>query len=140
MRYGVVCAATIALLWGCAAIPAGAAPATAVKGTGTMVTLNAQDNGGRVTARVGDVLELHLGENATTGYRWAPDSYDTGRLELVETTANYPAAALGSGGQAVFRFRVTAAGAADLTLKYWRHWEGAASIIQRFAVTIDGAP
>jgi inhibitor of cysteine peptidase len=48
--------------------------------------------------------------------------------------------AVGSGGEAIFRFRVVGVGSSTLTLKYWRHWEGARSIIQRFAATIDAAP
>ena len=105
-----------------------------------MLTLTDQDNGRRLPAQVGDLLEIHLAENATTGYRWAPDSYDTGLLELAEATASYPNAAVGSGGEAIFRFRVVGVGSGTLTLKYWRHWEGPGSSIQRFAVTIDVAP
>jgi len=89
--------------------------------------------------RLHDVLEIHLAENATTGYRWAPDDYDVSLLKLDETAARYPGAAPGSGGEAIFRFRVVGTGSGTLTLKYWRHWEGAASIVQRFAVTIDAA-
>jgi inhibitor of cysteine peptidase len=105
-----------------------------------MLTLTDHDNGRRLPAHVGDVLEVHLGENATTGYRWALDSHDTAVLELVETTASYPKAAVGSGGEAIFRFRVVGAGSGALALKHWRHWEGAGSIIRRFAVTVDAAP
>ena len=118
-----------------------------------LLTLTDQDDGERVTARVGDLIEIHLAEIAPAGYRWAPDSYDTGLLELAEATASYPSAvlrepmestesevAVGSGGEAIFRFRVVGVGSSTLALKYWRHWEGARSIIQRFAVTIDAAP
>ena len=118
-----------------------------------MLTLTDQDNGRHLPVHVGDLIEIHLAENATAGYRWAPDSYDTGLLELAEATASYPSAvlrepmeltesevAVGSGGEAIFRFRVVGVGSSTLTLKYWRHWEGARSIIQRFAVTIDAAP
>ena len=104
-----------------------------------MLTLTDQDNGRSLPVHVEDLLEIHLAENATTGYRWAPDSYDTGLLELAKETASYPNAALGSGGEAVFLFRVVGAGSSTLTLKYWRHWEGSGSSIQRFAVTIDAA-
>jgi predicted secreted protein len=105
-----------------------------------LLTLTDRDNGRRLPAHVGDLLEIHLPENATAGYRWAPDSYDTGLLELAEATASYPSAAVGSGGEAIFRFRVVGVGSSTLTLKYWRHWEGTGSTIQRFAVTIDAAP
>ena len=105
-----------------------------------MLTLTDQDNGRRLPVHVGDQLEIHLAENATAGYRWAPDSYDSGLLDLAEATANYPNAAVGSAGEAIFRFRVVGPGSSTLALKYWRHWEGAGSIIQRFVVTIDAVP
>jgi inhibitor of cysteine peptidase len=104
-----------------------------------MLTLGEQDNGRRVPARVGDVVEVRLAENATTGYRWAPDSQEAGMIEAMEATASYPNGAVGSGGEAIFRFRVIGPGSATLALKSWRHWEGAGSVIQRFAVTIDAA-
>ncbi len=105
-----------------------------------MLTLTDQDNGRHLPVHVGDLLEIRLAENATTGYRWAPDSYDSGLLELAEATADYPGTAVGSGGEAIFRFRIIGVGSSTLALKYWRHWEGASSIIRRFAVMIDATP
>jgi inhibitor of cysteine peptidase len=105
-----------------------------------MLTLGEQDNGRRLPARVGDVIEVRLAENASTGYRWAPDIHDARVLEAIEAAANYPNAAVGSGGEAIFRFRVVGPGSGSLALKSWRHWEGAGSTVQRFAVTIDAAP
>lgn len=104
-----------------------------------MLTLGERNDGQHVPAHVGDVLTLQLPENATTGYRWAPDTYDAKALAIVEETADYPSAAVGSGGEAVFRFRVVRAGSSALVLKYWRHWEGATSIQRRFTVTVDAA-
>jgi predicted secreted protein len=46
----------------------------------------------------------------------------------------------GIGAMTNWRFRVVGVGSTTLTLKYWRHWEGPGSSIQRFAVTIDAAP
>ena len=105
-----------------------------------MLTLTRQDNGRRVAAHVGDMIELRLPETATSGYRWAPDGHDSRVLDLAETTALYPHAAPGSGGQAIFRFRVIGVGAGVLSLKSWRGWEGDGSIVERFAATIDAAP
>ena len=105
-----------------------------------MLTLTAQDDGRRVPVHVGDVFTIRLAENATTGYRWAPDSYDTKLLALADATADYPnTGAVGSGGEAIFQFRVLGAGSGPVVLKYWRHFEGEGSIIQRFSVTIDAA-
>jgi inhibitor of cysteine peptidase len=105
-----------------------------------MTTLTDQDNGRRLPVRVGDVVTLRLTENASTGYRWAPDAYNAGLVELVEATASYPKTATGSGGEAVFRFRAIGVGSSALALKCWRHWDGEGSIVRRFAVMIEADP
>jgi inhibitor of cysteine peptidase len=128
----------VALLAACAASLGGAT--AAAKEAVAMVTLTQQDNGRRVPVQVGDLVEIHLAENATTGYRWALDSNDAKVVKLGDATAGYPNAAVGSGGEAIFRLEVVGVGSSTLSLKCWRHWEGVGSIIQRFAVTIDATP
>ncbi|WP_169746901.1 protease inhibitor I42 family protein [Edaphobacter aggregans] len=103
------------------------------------ITVTEQNDGGQVRAQVGDTLELHLAENATTGYRWEPDNLDTHLFELEEATANYPSGVVGSGGDAQFRIKVLAAGSATLRLKYWRRWEGESGVLKRFSVKIDAS-
>jgi inhibitor of cysteine peptidase len=104
-----------------------------------MVTLTDQDNGRSLPVHVGDVIEVQLAENATTGYRWAPDDYDAKVLELAGAAADYPKAGVGAGGKAIFRYRVVGVGSGKLSLKYWRQFEGERSINKRFAVTVDAA-
>ena len=123
-----------------AAFPGGAAAAPATEEMTAMPTLTDDDNGRTVAVHVGDVLAIRLAENASTGFRWAPDGFDAGLLKLDGTSASYPGAAVGSGGTAEFRFRVLHAGRGTLGLKYFRHWEGDASIARRFAITVDAVP
>jgi inhibitor of cysteine peptidase len=104
------------------------------------VTLAEKDDGRTLSVRAGDVLELHLKENASTGYRWEPDTFDAKVLELAETSSNYRGGPPGSGGEAIFRFRVLATGSGTLSLKYWRRWEGDSSVVKRFRLTVDAAP
>lgn len=118
-----------------ASIGAGALPGVGANDVAQLILTDA-DNGRQVSAHVGDEISLHLAENATTGYRWAVESHDPG-LEPLEATANYPNTAIGSGGEAIFRFRPVAPGSGKLALIYWRHWEGTGSIIRRFSVTIS---
>lgn len=106
-----------------------------------MITLTERDDGTHVHAAVGDMIELHLPENATTGYRWAIDRLDPHQLELAESSGRYPDSGegtlVGAGGEAIFRFRVLTPAAATLALKQWRQWEGDKSIIRRFTITIE---
>jgi inhibitor of cysteine peptidase len=102
---------------GWATAPAPALAQSATDRLGAMVTLTDQDNGRRLAAHRGETIEIRLAENATTGYRWAPDAIDARLIEFVGATADYPSKALGSGGVAIFRFRVVGAGAGTLSRK-----------------------
>jgi inhibitor of cysteine peptidase len=103
-----------------------------------MVNLSEQDDGRRVSVAVGDTVEVRLPENATTGYRWAPEATDEARLQPLAQSGDYPATAqVGSGGYAVFRYRVRKAGEATLALTYRRSFETAGSGIRRFTATLD---
>lgn len=101
------------------------------------IMLTQRDDGRHLRVQVGDTIEIHLSENATTGYRWEPDGLDSHLFELASATADYPSRALGSGGDAQFNIKVIAKGSATLRLKNWRRWEGEAGIIKRFEVKVD---
>jgi inhibitor of cysteine peptidase len=103
------------------------------------ITLTDQNDGGEIHAQAGDTLEVHLAENATTGYRWEPDNLDPRVFELEQASANYPSSQIGSGGDAQFRIKVLAAGSSALRFKYWRRWEGEAGVVKRFTVKVDAS-
>ena len=103
------------------------------------ITVTEHNDGGQVSAQVGDTIEIHLAENATTGYRWEPDGLDPHLFELEEATGEYPSAAVGSGGEALFRIKVRAAGSATVRLKCWRRWEGESGVLKRFEVRINAS-
>jgi len=103
----------------------------------TTITVTECDDGSRVRAHVGDTLELRLPENASTGYRWALDEGASDVFGPCEQHGEYPCKTIGSGGEAVFRVHVCAAGHAALTVKYWRHWEGDTSVRKRFTITVE---
>jgi inhibitor of cysteine peptidase len=104
------------------------------------VALTAQDRDRTVHLAPGEVVTIALAENATTGYRWAVDQYDDRVVDLLPSEYE-PSGEPGSGpvgaGEAVrFSFRARAHGVTPVRLKHWRHWEGDASIIDRFSATI----
>jgi len=103
------------------------------------ITVTEHNDGGQVSAQVGDTIEIHLAENATTGYRWETYDLDPHLLELEEATGNYRSGAVGSGGEVQFRIKVRATGSATLRLKCWRRWEGEGGVLKRFVVKIDAS-
>ena len=124
-----------------ALVPSGACShalggAGAHKRAAMAIALSEQNDGSEVRAKVGDTLDVRLQENATTGYRWEPDTLDTHLLQLETSTGDYPSGKPGSGGNAHFQVKVLAAGHTALSFKLWRRWEGDAGIIKRFTVQV----
>lgn len=78
-----------------------------------------------------------LDSNATTGYEWAVDQVDGAVVQFVESTYVAPDnGAVGQGGQQELLFKAIGPGTTTLHLKYWRPWEGDASVADRFEMTL----
>ena len=102
-----------------------------------MPSLTEADSGRTVDVRVGETVSVTLPENATSGYRWAIDNLDPGIAEANEAKPDYPVGAMGSGGAVSFAFKCTKPGSGEVSLKYWRHFEGDASIAKRFRFRLN---
>lgn len=105
-----------------------------------MQTLTETDNDRTIDIAVGDTVRISLPENATTGYRWAIDRVDDDVIEAVGSDPHYAENAVGSGGDVVFAFKGRKSGSGEIVLKYWRHFEGDASVQKRFRVRFDTRP
>ena len=104
------------------------------------ITLTVADDGRSATLKVGEAVTVTLPENASTGYRWAVDSADPALITFREPAASYQAGAVGSAGEVIWTFVAKAPGAATVALKRWRHWEGDASVVQRFGFRLSIVP
>ena len=105
-----------------------------------MQTLTEADNDRTIDIAVGDTVRISLPENATTGYRWAIDRVDNEVIEAVESEPHYAGNAVGSGGNVMFTFKGKKSGSGEIVLKYWRHFEGDASVRKRFSVRLNAQP
>jgi inhibitor of cysteine peptidase len=103
----------------------------------SMLLIIEKDNEQTVNVCLGESVRINLPENATTGYRWAIDSYDEEFIEAIATEPRYPANATGSGGEVAFIFRSKKIGTGKIVLKHWRHWEGDSSFTNRFRLYLN---
>lgn len=101
------------------------------------VAVGPEDNGRVVAVKVGDTISLYLPENPTTGYAWAIEAIEARLLEAGAPTYRGEGAGLGTGGGKTWKLTARAPGRARVALKRWRHWEGDASVVERFALTLD---
>lgn len=104
--------------------------------TQSTTALTEADHGRTVGVRVGERVALRLHENASTGYRWAFDDFDTNVVGVSEDKHVPHTAAVGSGGDVQWILEPRAPGTTQVRLKLLRPWEGDSSIKKRFAVTL----
>jgi inhibitor of cysteine peptidase len=104
------------------------------------IALTETDDGSQIRVQVGDAIELRLPEIASTGYRWSTEDLEPNIFGLNEAGADYPDEAIGARGYARFLITLRATGTGTLRLKYWRPWEGEASVQRRFVVDVEVTP
>ena len=92
-----------------------------------MLHADESSNGQDVTLSRGETLEIRLGENASTGYRWivseeSKRTWSHTIRELEEKTAA-PVGPPGRGGSRFLFFEAVADGNAEIEIHYARSWE-----------------
>lgn len=104
---------------------------------GEVVQLTEKDQGRSQSMRVGDILEISLEGNPTTGYIWELAKSDTIIL-IQKGEPDYQASTrlMGSGGMYAFRFEAIKSGESELELIYHRTFEKDTPPIKIFKVRI----
>jgi len=99
--------------------------------------LTEQDAGRTVDMRVGELLEVTLRGNPTTGYMWDVQSVDPNILKPADQLEfQADSKLIGSPGKLTLRFEATRAGKTPLRLIYHRPWEKNVEPIDTFEVTV----
>ena len=102
------------------------------------IQLGPDDNGSDITLSAGQLFNITLPGNPTTGYAWETSpTPDAAILELVEEpTFTSDSKALGSGGEFIFTYRAVGAGQTDLRLIYHRSFEQDTPPLEEYTLTV----
>jgi inhibitor of cysteine peptidase len=92
-----------------------------------MSHVDENSNGATVDLTVGEVFEIQLAENPTTGFRWQVHTDGGPVCQPVDDRFESPSGPPGRGGVHVWRFRAWQNGAGQIDLVYRRSWETAAA-------------
>jgi inhibitor of cysteine peptidase len=84
----------------------------------------------------GDIVELHLPEIPTSGYRWEV-RVENGLNLVADTYTTNPASGIGGGGTRVFRIRAVHPGQSRVRAKLGRAWVGETSVVDRCEFLIE---
>lgn len=101
-----------------------------------MVEIDKSYDGREVTLHVGDAAELTLGENPTTGYRWAFTTKPEPACKLVGDSFDPGGNAPGAGGTHRWKFEAVSSGTGAVEMQYRRSWEKDAAAGQTFKLSI----
>jgi len=101
---------------------------------GDTIRLEPGEETTRVTIDSGQVLEVRLEGNPTTGYTW--EIAEVGVVELVDRSHRSTGDAEGSPGVTTLVFEPTTAGTGDLVLIYHRSWEEDIEPLETRTITI----
>jgi inhibitor of cysteine peptidase len=105
------------------------------------VTVTAENNGKEVTVNQGEVVEVRLEANPSTGYEWEIIQNDAEILTpLGDPKFELPAPTeppiVGAPTMQIFQFSAAKAGKANLKLEYRRPWDKESKPLDSFAVTV----
>lgn len=97
----------------------------------------ASDNGSTITLKKGDIFEISLDENPTTGYGWNVTS--TQGLTVLDSKYVKEGSAIGAGGVHVWKLEATSSGTDQFFAVYKRPWEPRSEADRTFRLTISVA-
>jgi inhibitor of cysteine peptidase len=104
-----------------------------------IISLNEADNGSTVQLAPGDVLEVTLEANPSTGFTWEVSPEPTNVNQMSEP-GFVPGGGLGAPGKMIFDFESIALGTGQLTLIYHQPFRPDVPPAQTFPVTVNTLP
>ena len=110
----------------------------AVPGQESVLKIDKTADGARKFMTPGQLFEVVLDENRTTGYSWAIDSDGAPACGLIDDASVSGSGLPGAGGYRLLLFRTKQAGTGEIRLSYRRPWETGVAPIQTFTLKVQG--
>jgi inhibitor of cysteine peptidase len=101
-----------------------------------MIQVDRSYNERAVTLAVGELVEISLAENRTTGFRWDLKVKPEPACALVESTFEPATGPPGKGGTHRWQFQAVRSGTGEIELEYRRTWEHDTPPGQTFKLSI----
>ena len=100
-----------------------------------MITIDKTHHGKKIVTKKGDVIQVQLAENQTTGYLWKIILMDDKHLKSMEKEYEISGEAVGAGGMKTFYLEVIKKGLSELHIALAKTWEK--EPVDTFSVTIE---
>jgi inhibitor of cysteine peptidase len=137
---GVAAVVLVLLIVGVAAVSTGCGSQAQAAET---LKLTDADNGKTYTVKAGDLVQIVVAGNPTTGYSWMADLSESDAAimqqqgEPLYAQESTDPSLVGGGGTYTFTFKAVETGEATITLDYARSWETGVAPEQTYSVTLN---
>jgi len=106
------------------------------------IVIAKKDNGGEITVRNNDIFELQLESHGGTGYIWGFDVLNPEYLEVLKEETKSKSGTGMTGGPVthIWTIRAKKPGTTEISMNYYRPWEGKEKAADRFTVKLRILP
>ena len=130
---------TLLVCVGVGAVSSGCTNSAEFRGSSGMseIVIVQSDQGKTFEINQGNVIQICLEENQSTGYQWEIDALDEQVVAFQDSDySRVPGTGIGGGGVQTFTFKAQSPGTVKIRLKLRRAWEPEEAAIDRFEVTL----
>lgn len=101
-----------------------------------------KDNGREITVRSNDIFELQLGSHGGTGYIWVFEVLNPEYLEVLKEETKSESGTGMTGGTVahIWTIRAKKPGTTEISMNFYRPWEGKEKAADRFTVKLRILP
>jgi predicted secreted protein len=101
------------------------------------ITVTKAQGGREIALKVENILVIELPGTAGTGYQWVAEATGAPYLKLLDqTTRQLKEGRLGGPVMQIWRFKAEQPGAAEISMAYYRPWEGVGTAKDRFRIKL----
>ena len=105
---------------------------------GNKIVIAKKDNGREVTVRNNDIFELQLESHGGTGYTWGFEVLNPEYLEVMKEESKSESGTGMTGGTVthIWTIRTKQPGTTDISMNFYRPWEGKDKAAESFTVKL----
>ena len=111
-----------------------------IKSDHMMTIFTSQDNGKKFKIHVGEIFQVILAENPTTGYVWTVYKSGKPQISLLSKSYSVPQEEppiVGRGGTRIIIFKAVKVGSAELILRLKRPWKEETKFSESFLIMLE---
>jgi len=101
-----------------------------------ILEVNKNYHGKEIYLKNGEIFEIQLEENPSTGYEWHFFQLDKALLDIISIKKQPKSKFIGAPVISIWKIKALKSGESKIIMKYYRDWEGIEKAVDNFEVKI----